>query len=327
MKKLMLITAIALITITAISCHQQPNKGKAEMALVAPQALSDPNAKRVSLNGFAFSRADSMVTEFQGDPGPYDTQTTIWFSKQYVDELDSLLNAESSTLGTDGVRLYFARYYDGNNKGTNTIVMVSTMNDGIDANRTKSQVHLDYFDHDAAFLTSTIAQNQDEGGKGDYGDELFGSTPCPNDNCTIISKHKVSCSDARNWVANWNSNLDINANSEWFDLGVIDYLKNELDCQGAVTNHADGIRIYYSRRKDNQCVFIWVTTKTLMGADGKPVVGKDGKPIHQDYYTCYNTSSHGLVFVGDKRDNGLADPQDNGELCPVNCTGTTLPSN
>jgi hypothetical protein len=306
MKKVVIILSIAILAISIalvvfIVKSRTINKSKnpTDTKDVSLHTQQLAGIKRMALNGITYDEANKWINEFQGAPGSYDSPTTIWFSKRYVDSLDSLLTAEQSTLGTDGIRIYFAR----NENKENTIAIVSTLNDGPDPNRPNKNMHLDYFKHSAAFLDSSFAKNSDEGGDKDYGDKLIGKTQCPVDNCTIITSHAISCKDASNW-ASFMSDGDIKINSEWFDKELITYIREELDSPDAIKNMADGIRIYYARRTtDNKHVFILVTTQL------------DGKN-HRDYYTCYN-SKHSV--------NGFTSGNDNGEQCPDNCTGSTLP--
>jgi hypothetical protein len=246
------------------------------------------NPERISLNGIAFATASKMVQNFQDAPGSYSTKTTFHFSNQYIENLDALLNTE----GADGIRIYLART---DNALSNTIIIVSTKDDGPDAKGLP--IHLDYFKHSAQFL-HTLTANFEENGN-DGGDAtLFTNPNCPPESCNVQALNYISCDDASKWVRH-TSEDDINTNAEWFSRDVIDYLNLEVHAAIKAGVLADGIRIYLAENSDDDThKFIITTTKT------------DGK-YHKDYYECHTPPPSHLT--------------DNGELCPDHCDGVTLP--
>jgi hypothetical protein len=114
----------------------------------------------------------------------------------------------------------------------------------------------------------------------------------------------ISCNDA-NAVARNFKKTTINTNSEWFQLDLLKYLHFQLN--SAPSNVvADGVRIYFAKNglnvknniKKNRHAFIIVTTQLINGS-------------HYDNYQCYPPKE---PFTND-----------NGEECPNNCNGVTLP--
>lgn len=113
-------------------------------------SLSFPvlDSNDVTLNGFTFRKADSMVKYCIGtiDRSPENTQ--VWFSKAIVDSIYKVLKADSSAnMSTDGVRLYFARDKSMPIHANNIIMVVPTYYSGIerDSDGNFYKVHTDYF--------------------------------------------------------------------------------------------------------------------------------------------------------------------------------------
>jgi len=329
MKKLMLAISIALVI---ASCKESNKKKinsndslnvKAEM----PHPSSPPNG--ITLNGVSWSNANKMVSDFMSDSSSSDPKTTIWLSKNWVDSVyKALTNEQDNNVGTDGFRIYFAKRLDNiSNRMRNTIVIVSTRSDGDDAAAESLKDHLDYYEHSSPFLQKASQDRQlTEDWNGDPNATLlyYGNRCCADDNCSIAAINNIPCIDAYNAVINFvnlNPNL-INTHSEWFSLDLLQALKEELDAalsQAPTPIPADGIRIYFAKnttsvknpKHQNRHSFIIVTTK----ADTV-----NGRAIHKDYFQCYNPKNNYL-----KKQKNDFYSNDNGEQCPNNCKGTTLP--
>lgn len=321
MKKLLLAISIALVI---ASCKESKRKKinsndslnvKTEM----PHSLSSPNG--ITLNGVSWSDANKMVSDFMSDSSSSDPKTTIWLSKNWVDSVyKALADEQDNNVGTDGFRIYFAKRLDDiTKKMRNSIVIVSTRNNGYDVKAESDSDHLDYYEHSSQFLHKL---SQDRGLTEDWSGDpnstllYYDSKYCADDNCNITAINNIPCIDAYNAVTNFvnlNPNL-INTHSEWFSIRVLWALKEELDAalsQRPKAIPADGIRIYFAKNTEvvkkpkhkNRHSFIIVTTK----ADTV-----NGNVFHKDYFNCYSKQKANYT-------------NDNGEQCPDNCTGSTLP--
>jgi hypothetical protein len=283
MKKLLLLGCIPLLMAactgsgdkkTADSSAADSTR-KLRRAAVLPQLIK--------LIGVLLADADKYVSDFINAASVYKSPTSIWFSKAYINNIKLMLEKE----GGDGVRVYFAKYPNGHN-----IILVSTRKTGV------AGTHQDYFEHSDPFLQTAEAKGLvDYTGKN--GATLYDpALKCPDvDNCNVSYDHYLKCSEAADRVRNF-SNDKFYTTSEWFEKGVIDDLKEELDNNKI----ADGARIYYARNNSaakKTHGFVIITTQKS-GTSGN---------IHEDYYTC---SSHVIR-------------SDNGEQCPVNCNGVTWP--
>src|SRR5476651_463751 len=99
MKKLLFgicITLIATLSI-AIKINGKPVGG--------------PAAKKMTLDGIDSATAIKMFKDFLSNPGTYNTPTSVWYSRAFVDRVDAVLHKE----GADGFRVYFTRTADGKN--------------------------------------------------------------------------------------------------------------------------------------------------------------------------------------------------------------------
>ncbi|GAA3993315.1 hypothetical protein [Mucilaginibacter dorajii] len=298
-----------IISLVAASiCGCKSNRGKSEMKK-SDSVKSDTGNKetllqdltpfRYSLSGYSYEKTNQMVQDFKDDPGVLDTKTSSWFTKAFIDSLNVLLHNEPA----DGVRIYLARKAD----GVNTFIWVTTVDDGPNPEDTTKEIHLDYFKHSSSFLKTAIVNAKDENGSDKGGALLFYANPCIKANCTLQAEHQVDCAVAKEWATAYTkpdyNTIDIETKSEWFSKGFIDYLDRELNAAPKDYN-VTGIRIYLgfqpadSKHKDDTHNFIITTTKD-----------PQNKNINTDYYECFLTK-------------GLTD---NGEQCPNNCKGATLP--
>jgi hypothetical protein len=298
MKKLLLGISIALI---ALSCQSRTQNSESTPSN-KHDCISKYAKERVSLNGLSYADADSMVTRFKKKPESSDSRTAIWFSKEWVDSVAAILQAE----GADGFRIYFGKRLD----GRNAVVVLSTIDDGPDPSAKETgRDHLDYFGHTSPFLVSTAARDTDEY-SGALGATLYTKPDSSNECAFLGGGNYIRVTPATIAVKNFGIQK-INTDNEWFPIGFIKYYRDELDNEPALFS-ADGIRIYFAfhtvetnPKHAGRHAFIIVTTRTINDPKTNKLVYRN------DYYTCDASKKHG---------------GDNGEQCPNNCNGVTLPN-
>ncbi|HWZ04826.1 MAG TPA: hypothetical protein VNX40_14515 [Mucilaginibacter sp.] len=276
-----------------------------------------------SLNGILQADADQMVKNAltKADPTPANTQ--IWFSRQVVENVYDLLREDSTTsFKPDGIRIYFsstdtavAAKHD--NYG---IVVVSTYFGGLDTvnSQTKIIVHKDYFQHAsgaALFKTGGIGgviTHDNDATNGDSLNMVYNSAL--KDTCVASSDHYITRQEGAEMVLAFQGN-SLKARSEWFDINMLGNLVKEMK-----DKNEDGIRVYFARGVDGinsaddvgKARFAIVTT----------VPGPNSN-IHLDYFGCTKCAAMMMkAALRKKLDQG---GNDNGELCPSNCDGVTLP--
>ncbi len=302
MKKLLLVIGVALIGLLFFSCKQnEKNKTMDSPKENKPNRGILQGKKDITLNGIDAITAQTMITHFamNRDDDKKPRLTSVWFSKQTIHSIDSLLCAEKkSGKNTDGLRIYFASDPSIIKPQLNYIIaLVSTYTDSNTyPNNPNRSTHRDYYDHDAIFLNSTTGDITYDGK--DSGALLYSSSPpCPvpdNNPCYFAPQHFITCHDANKWVRNYGKSK-INTFSEWFELDLINQLDAGLQ---NIANNLDGLRIYLAKAdnistyKDhkNRHLFIIV-----------PTTNKN--KVHQDYYGCIE-----VHYIND-----------NGQLCPYNC--------
>jgi len=274
-----------------------------------PQKKS-PVTDGVTLNGVQHDIADSLVASFVDDNTSSDFRTNIWLSKPWVTSVYQILSDEQkNNVGTDGFRIYFAKRLDaGTGKMRNTIVIVSTKNDGDDPHAESGEDHLDYYEHTSDFLqrpNSDASLNEDW--VGSSGATLYSDSTCTGDNCSVNTINFIRCKDAYKAVQNFGKQT-INTYSEWFPIELLEYLRDQLN--DPLNKYADGIRIYFAKNKakKNRHSLIFVTTQNI------------GTP-RQDNYACYGQK----LTEKYHHYNRMVGSNDNGEQCPNNCAVTTLP--
>ncbi|MES2267669.1 MAG: hypothetical protein V4520_12970 [Bacteroidota bacterium] len=289
MKKLLLLGCIPLLMAACTgSGDKKAADSTADSATLTSSSKTDSSRaialpQLITLNGVKLADADTYVSDFINKASIYKSPTSIWFSKAYLNKIKLILAKE----GADGIRIYFAKFPNGHN-----IIVVSTRKSP------EPDTHQDYFEHQDAFLSTADAKGLvDYTGKN--GATLYDPTmKCPtNDNCNASYEHYLNCNEASDRVRNFSTDKFVTT-SEWFDIGLLDNIVNELDN----TAEADGIRIYYARNKNaakNTHGFVLVTTKK----------SPTNINAHDDYYTCSS------------RIRDL----DNGEQCPLSCNGVTWP--
>lgn len=290
MQKSVLVTIIGLMI---SSCHFGNNARKSKDSVDNKQLSNHQTRQHWSLNGYTETVALKMIANYIAKPIKYPEQVklNIWFSTQYVDDLNSLLGSADER--ADGIRVYFARNDDAQ-QDYNFIITTAAENGDFPTSEFKKK-HIDYYDHNAAFLTTNEVKGQLGNGT-KPGTILYNTTPfCPNDNCTVSPEHDITCKIAHHFVQQSNPDTII-THGEWFGNNFIKELDEELNKQKV--NGADGVRIYYAENDNNRRCFVFVVT----------VKQSDGS--HKDYPFCFNT---------DLPKYFLSPPFDKGELCPNNC--------
>jgi len=291
MKKLVCVLGMILFI---VSCKSIPNQ------LTQTSSLKKAT-ERVSLNGISYLTADSMVNKFKSDSMSSDAKTAVWLSKAWVDNVDSILNVE----GADGFRIYFAKTIAKNNFDKNAVVIVSTRDDGPGATPSGG-IHLDYFGHTSPFFLSNASKDTQEYSNIPGATLYNKNTDCTGD-CILGPINNISCANAAIAVKQFVKGY-IDTKSEWFPIDLLNGLKNELDNDNSIKT--DGIRIYFALHsaqtnpgKAGMHAFIIITTRIITDPATNKTIPR------ADYYSCL------VPFHG----------YDNGEQCPTNCTGATLP--
>ena len=260
-----------------VSCN--PNQNQTADTDASSERTDSLAPQLLTLNGIPFADADKMVKDFQQDQKSSHQKTNIWFSKEYVSKIYSILDAADC----DGIRIYFARKADGDN----TIVIVSTRDNG-ESNSPPKKRHKDYFEHYAPFLSTNEARSKEDYGTNPGARLYEPALACPPQTCRS-SENRVTCRDAHTWVKQFRAAAaaEFKTKGVWFSKELLGDLRDELN---AVPNKkGDGIRIYFVLKPSGKHNLVIVTTK-----DG----GKD-------YLECYNKN-----FMG---------ADDNGEECPNFC--------
>lgn len=294
MKHFLFLIGLALIV---LSCNQRSTQSASQTAdtMSNKKNITVPTTNYMTINGYTKMEAGVMVKRFLNNKGIFNraARTNIWFKKSYLDSLVLALDAEFA----DGIRVYFAK---GSDEKLN-IVIVSTKSKKLPND---SIIHQDYFDHTSNFLPK--AKGEVDHGKKNFGTRLYeikNIFELP-DRCNPKGVHYVDYSTALKWTKNdaiERSNDTINTKSEWFDIGLLHIVKNDLEMK----KHGDGIRIYYVRKteldkNEYRHHLLIITTKSKKGDKSK----------HIDYFNC-TSSLHEY------------NASDNGEQCESNCTGTT----
>ena len=294
------ITNITLILLIIASCGS-PSSGDKEKsaAEIGPMAAV---VDSVTLNGYTFAQAETMVRTFLREGYSTEKQTSIWFTKRYIDSLDNILSLE----GADGFRIYFAK-----KGGKNTIIMVSTKQSNNLHPRDSIPTHKDYFGHKSTFLQP--GNNPDILGISENGvPEARLYSPSESD-CTNLPCNKlintISCVEGRKWVNQFSQGGPITTTSLWYPKKLIEAWKKELDAvvPNNIDGAGDGIRIYFAKNDLNRNVFVMTTTRIKNGQKGT------------DYYECY--AKNLTEAIPDKTKK--RDISDNGEECPNNCNDLT----
>ncbi|OCX50872.1 hypothetical protein BEL04_19295 [Mucilaginibacter sp. PPCGB 2223] len=220
------------------------------------------------LNGYTQSEAIKMVNDFKQNNHGAPTPTTVWFDMGTIGDIKALLESEKTRVNKpDGIRLYFG--YDAN-RGQNTVILVSTYTNGLDANG--AIYHKDYFDHDQSLVPSNKGKisNVKTGSDGallfTVCPTLGPPPPCPclcmDDAYYQPGPNQITRKYAQEMVGNFGK-YQFNSSSEWFSLDV---LKNLYDVKYT------GVRVYFARRTQDDLnpdyrdkdAFVLENTKTVI---------------------------------------------------------------
>lgn len=288
--------------------------------------------KQLSLNGFTSLQIASVRSDFLKSNTNPPQPTSIWFSKDVIKNIIALLSSEHSPDGkfADGIRMYF-----GYLNGQITVVLISTYAFGSDPTAYSQTYHQDYLEHnsgDNLFKTANlngIVCNKPLCGIGAL---LYThcDDPCPDDQrCSLNGRHYIKRSFGEYLVHNFGPSV-ISTKCEWFDLDMFKAIDKE--------NTYDGIRIYLGKHgvsdqntdptASNQECFVVVTTK-----------GPNANS-QTDYFDCDHAQDTFKAYLSIKREklirskrsmkstslrkyNPFFEGQDNGEICPTHCPGTT----
>lgn len=288
-------TYITLVLLIMASCGS-PAPGDKDKSATEHKTMP-AYADSVTLNGYTFAQAETMVRSFIKNGYSSEKQSSVWFSKTYVDNLESILVSED----LDGIRIYFAR-----NGAKNTIVIVATKKTNIqNPGNPNLFTHRDYFTIKSPFFQP--GNNPDNSGISENGvPEARMYSPAGSD-CTTIPcntlRNTISCEQGHRWVNRFNQG-PVTVTSLWYPKELIQSWKKELDT--AVENKADGdgIRIYFAKNDRDRNVFVMTTTRI-----------KNGQK-RTDYYECYSKSPK-TVYAK------MLPVNDNGEECPNNCNDLT----
>ncbi|MBS1533136.1 MAG: hypothetical protein JSU01_22745 [Bacteroidetes bacterium] len=308
MKRLMYIASVFLMSLIAISFT-------AIKINTHPKHQINP-VQGYTLNNIPIASADAMIGYFQQNRGVYDNTkpTSIWFS-------EAELNGMLSVMGkyADGIRFYFGKTTpDG--QGQYVIIPISTVDVGPDPKDAtgKRHIHSDYYQYQLIYTTDQtpvpvagrMRYDNDSGGAAFYTTVI---NPCTTPGtCVSQNDHYIDCNTALTMVRHYGSD-QINANSEWFDRGIIKQLADSIK-----SKKGSGLRIYFARQINPD------------GSQNPDTIHRHGfvmiptsvnGSVNKDYYDCF-TLQPIYKIVNPKGGGGGTD---NGEECPTNCSGGTLP--
>ena len=286
-------TYATLILLIIASCGR-PAPSDNDKTSAEKRNMAAP-ADSVTLNGYTFAEAEIMVRSFLREGYSSEKQTSIWFSKTYIDNLYKILDFEVA----DGFRIYFAK-----KSGKNTIIIVSTKKSENIHPATSMPTHKDYFEHKSSFLQP--GNNSEILGTRENGVPEALMYSAAGSDCTSVpcntSVNTISCQDGHRWINQFNQGLKTTT-SLWYPIELLKYWKLELDSAIANKAEGDGIRIYFAKKDNGSNIFVMTPTRI-----------KNGKK-RTDYYECYSKSLN--TKFNEKR------VADNGEECPNNCNDLT----
>ena len=300
------------------------------------------NIKKLCLNGFTYDDAVNMRNTLIGGDTSATKTTSVWFSMTVIKQMVALMNTEKGPKGqiANGIRIYYGLL-----NSQHTVILVSTYQD---VNSAGGSINQDYFEHDknnALFSIQGVNGAPTDIASLNSGADLYLScgTPCPDDKLCMPPVgflHYITRKHAEDMV-HYLSLIPskINTNSEWFPLCLFSTLDSSYD----------GIRIYFGKHLStdvdypNRDTFVIEATKSasIQGTTPGSAIN-----IHEDSFDCKfsNCNQESLSSVVNKylfRLHKTKDYKyrkallvylkgtgvDNGELCPTNCYGVTLPVN
>lgn len=282
------IYSILLLLVFSACGNQSSNK-----AVGSSNETMAARADSVTLNGYTFAEADEMARSFLKNGFSTEKQTSLWFSKNYIDSLETILSLE----GADGIRMYFAR-----NGKKNALVIVSTIQ-----SENTTPTHIDNFDHKSNFFqpgNNPHTLGLSENGVPEARLHAAKSTDCSSLPCNS-SGNTISCEQGHRWVSQFNGG-PITTSSIWYPIELLHSWKQELDKAVTKGLKGDGIRIYFARNDKNRNILVFTTTR-------------ENKKKRTDFYDC----NSGMANKDGDGNNGFV--ADNGEECPNNCNDITWP--
>jgi len=327
MKKLALLMCVAFCFVFMAASHKPGTNRR--------QTSADSSSSNIiveeSLNGILQPDANAMVQNAVSNIDNLPANTQIWFSRATVDSVYGLLRADSGgVVKPDGVRIYFSSVpptADNPLHYNNGIVVVSTYNSGkVFKNHLYVNVHTDYFEHPenaGLFKSNAIAGILTHDNDTTNGALLYNTCNCDTQHCITSAGHYITRIEGEKMVQAFYGS-PFNARSEWFDIGMLKNLVEEMNLKSddGINYKFDGIRIYFARgvagiaSSDDvgKARFVLVTTIPATNSAAN-------QTIHKDYFGCDQVIMSVVIEGIEKRKGG----NDNGEQCPNNCDGVTLP--
>ena len=291
-KSLLMVFAVFIAT---ISCRKNENHSQ------------NAQTPLITLNGIAKETAVKMVQHYldfrNNDLNP--AKTSVWFDSTTVNRITRLLESE----GADGLRIYFISDLGSSSHLKYSIALVSTKANGANSSVPSGTWHTDYYEHNMSNIVfsnlnaikGTVTYNESESGALLY---KTSSSYNMEEQSQPNNHHHIARKVAEQMVQHFGGH-SINTNSEWFDLGLFKAI--------AADKNYDGIGIYFATKLQDMeqgGSDAFVIIKTIAG----PSPG-----THVDYFG--SNLPNGTARFEELADGG----QDNGEQCPDNCTGATLP--
>jgi hypothetical protein len=304
MKKLILLTCFFLIKIAA-------------------------SGQILSLNGYDYDHIITMRKAFNNSNANPPAPVSIWFSSTVIKQILTVLNHETAPNGMppDGLRIYF-----GYANNVITPILVSTYAFGNDPSVPSKTYHQDYYEHtNGNVLLGTAGINGIVSSRINSGPGALlyqhCESPCPDDiKCNSQDRHYIKRSFGEAMVANFGNTI-IKTKCEWFDLDMFRAIDRE--------NTYNGVRIYLGKHDANFPAVEARNTEAFI-----VVTTKGSTPESQtDNFNCDAAKSLFKKFISIKkkkidftkrkkslfkRYTPFFEGQDNGEICPTHCPGTTL---
>jgi hypothetical protein len=335
MKKLLLITGIIPII---MSFNVNGNKKATNAVKIAVSVTPTPSTMgapvEITLNGIKKADADKMFCHFLKFKGQDKSpvKKSIWFDSVTFHRIVVLLNKERGAdpangvpdrFGqTDGMRVYFISDTTiSSGKLNNSIMLVSTKNNGPSTSVPSKARHLSYYEHDAKDILFTENANTLKG---------ITSTRYPHkwgENLYLfgIYKDDVSSCDEPDYTSrkraykmvNQFGNDTIRTEGEWFSIKLLRLLDR---------SQHDGIRIYFCRHPEKN----GKTADTDVNKENFVLVSTQlhthfGKSYHADVFNCKATHAFFMEknnlewYRHHKFYGNSGGGDDNGELCPTHC--------
>ena len=311
-----------------------------------PRQLTTVNA---TLNGVDALTATTMIQNFEDNYAADGGAKSIsaWYRADQLKAINDLLTSEASTIGTDGLRFYFAsdKPVSPNTKLHVKIFLVPTIPKVPTNGHTST--HGDYYAHTGVFsngflTTETGIAMDDQADVGaSNGASLYSKTQPANGVCNMQpTPHYLPANKAYSLVQARNEKntnnpttaMDTspyNTISDWYRLCFITSLFNAITDPN---NHLDGLRIYLGKGQmingDIRDVVVLVPTHNVNGSPGVDDYDcmEDLAPVSKPFCNDRSDSANylqstrkrlkSLIEIARSTNGG---GYDNGELCPFNC--------